>query len=394
MTMRRTLARLWRRLRRPTFLRLAVASLAFHLGALLLVAWLTGSELAPPKAPPEPLVVELPAAEPGRPLVHPEPAPAPTPAPAPRRSAPPAVAARPVPPAPAPAAPPPSPAPPPQPEPPLPAAPAPVPPPAVARAPEPPTAPAPPPPPAPEPAPAPSPPAAIARVPEPAPLAPAPPAPAAPASPLPVVPAPAAPASPTPPRPSSPGPVAPSAPAAPATGSATAPAVPSGPSGSEENPFAGRAFSLLRPQLVVPPLPRPLPGGGGTRSEGEGAGESGRAHEGQAAIPLNNPPDFDHAEYFQKVKKAIEDHWSYPTEAVRKNQSGQLVLEFVIHKDGRVFVELARTSGIDVLDRYAINAVRLSAPFPRLPDPLGDSLRISASFTYILDHGFHVFGLK
>src|SRR5262245_49975359 len=111
MTTRRTLARLWRRVRRPTLVRLAVASLALHLGALLLVAWLTGSELAPPKAPPEPLVVELPAAEPGRPLVRPEPAPAP--APAPRRSAPPAVAARPATPPPAPATPPPAPATPP-----------------------------------------------------------------------------------------------------------------------------------------------------------------------------------------------------------------------------------------------------------------------------------------
>src|SRR5262249_22736055 len=178
------------------------------------------------------------------------------------------------------------------------------------------------------------------------------------------------------------------------SGRRTAPAGPPGTPGDEGTPFGNRDFSRLRPQLVVPPLPRPLPGGGGTRSEGEGAGDSGRAREGQAAIPLNNPPDIDHAEYFQKVKKAIEDHWSYPTEAVRKGQSGQLVIEFVIHKDGRVIVELARTSGVDILDRYAINAVRLSAPFPRLPDPLGDTLRISASFTYVLDHGFHIFGLK
>jgi protein TonB len=169
--------------------------------------------------------------------------------------------------------------------------------------------------------------------------------------------------------------------------------VSSGSSEPAENPFAGRNFSLLRPQLEVPPLPRRQPGGGG-QSEGEGAGEGGRSREGGAPIPLNNPPDEDHAAYFLKIKKAIEDHWSYPTEAARKGESGQLVLEFVIHKDGRVLVELARSSGIEVLDRYAINAVKLSAPFPRLPDPLGDSLRISASFTYILDHGFRVFGLK
>jgi TonB family protein len=169
---------------------------------------------------------------------------------------------------------------------------------------------------------------------------------------------------------------------------------PSGPSTPAESPFAGRTFSLLRPQLDVPPLPRPLPGGGGTAREGEGSGEGGQGREGGTAIPLNKPPDPDHADYFLKVKKAIEDHWSYPTDAARRGQSGQLALEFMIRKDGNVLVELVRSSGVDILDRYAVNAVKLSAPFPPIPDRLGETLRISASFTYILDHGFRVFGLR
>jgi len=230
----------------------------------------------------------------------------------------------------------------------------------------------------------------VARAPEPAPQpeppAPQPEPPAPQPAPPPPEPAPAAPPAvaralpePTPPTPS---------PARPQEGGTS-----SGTATPSESPFAGRAFSLLRPQIELPPIPR-LPGGGGTRTEGEGAGDSGRQREGQPAIPLNKPPDADHADYFLKVKKAIEDHWSYPTEAARKGQSGQLALEFVIHKDGHVLVELVRSSGTDILDRYAVNAVKLSAPFPRLPAPLGESLRISASFTYILDHGFRVFGLR
>jgi protein TonB len=173
----------------------------------------------------------------------------------------------------------------------------------------------------------------------------------------------------------------------------TPPVTPPAP-GSAESALMGRGFSLLPPKLDVPALPR-LPGGGGRRPEGEGAGESGHEREGQAAIPLNKPPDADHAEYFLKVKKAIEEHWSYPRAAAEKGQSGQLVLEFVIRKDGNVLVELVRTSGVDILDRYAVNAVKLSAPFPPIPERLAsDNLRISASFTYILDHGFRVFGLK
>jgi TonB family protein len=156
--------------------------------------------------------------------------------------------------------------------------------------------------------------------------------------------------------------------------------------------FGNRSFSLLRPPIEVPTLPR-LPGGG-TRSEGEGAGDAGREREGGPAIPLNKPPDENYAEYFLKVKRAIEEKWSYPTEAARKGQSGQLAIEFVIRKDGHVSVELARSSGVAVLDSYAINAVRLASPYPPLPVPLGESLRISANFTYILDHGFRVFGLQ
>jgi len=435
MTTRRTLVRWRRRLRRPSLPRLVVASLVLHVGLAVLAVWLVSTP-APPAKPPEPLsaplVVELLPAEPGRPLVRPEtptPArPAPPPAAAsrpapPRPSAPPAQAlpTEPTPPAvarvPEPPATPPPPTAPPTPPAPPPLAPAPPapPPPAVARAPEPapapPALPAPPTPavarapePAPEPAPAPSAPvpfpaapaAPEAALPAPTQHAPAPPPAVARAAPQPAPPAPPAAA----PPPAAPSPAPAPSPVPPSEGSGTGRA-PASPPAAGESPLSGRAFSLLRPRLDVPPLPR-LPGGGGTRPEGEGAGESGRQREGQVAIPLNKPPDADHADYFLKVKKAIEDHWSYPSDAARRGQSGQLVLEFVIRKDGQVLVELIRSSGIDILDRYAVNAVKLSAPpgeagratFPRLPDSLGETLRLSASFTYILDHGFRVFGLK
>jgi len=398
---RRRLARFWRRLRRPSLTRLAVASLALHVGVLALLAWLGTSPWGPLPPTPAPLIVDLPPAEAGRPLVRPEtptrpappPGPAARPAPAPRPAPP---RARPAPPALAPA--------------PAPAPAAPPPPPAVARAPEPPPAPplpaAPPPPPAPLPAPptpaAPPPPPVVARAPEPAPEpAPAPPPPPPLAAPAPA-PAPRPPAAPpteaTGPStarvspPAAAPPPAPAAPARPPSEGGGAPTAPGAPGSGTESPFSSRVFSLLRPRLDVP-LPR-LPGGGGTRTEGEGAGDGGDRREGGRAIPLNKPPDEDYADYFLKVKKAIEEHWSYPTDAARRGQSGQLVLEFVIHKDGHVNVELVRSSGIDVLDRYAVNAVKFASPYPALPARLGDALRISASFTYVLDHGFRVFGLQ
>jgi protein TonB len=151
----------------------------------------------------------------------------------------------------------------------------------------------------------------------------------------------------------------------------------------------------LRPKIEVPPLPSPtLPGGGGTQREGEGAGERGREREGQAAIPLDTP-DPRYAEYFAELKKRIEDHFVYPEEAARKRQSGQLVIEFVVRRDGTVRIDQVRTSGVSVLDRYAINAVRLAAPFPPIPERIGlDSIHVTGRFVYILDGGFRIFSLQ
>src|SRR5262245_289613 len=87
MSARRSLVRFWRRLRRPSLTRLVVASLALHL--VLGVAFLTWLAKQPLNTPPslqEPLVVELPPAEPGQPLVKPE---APPTQSAPRAAAPP-----------------------------------------------------------------------------------------------------------------------------------------------------------------------------------------------------------------------------------------------------------------------------------------------------------------
>ncbi|MGH7263882.1 MAG: energy transducer TonB, partial [Candidatus Rokuibacteriota bacterium] len=180
--------------------------------------------------------------------------------------------------------------------------------------------------------------------------------------------------------------------AAPAPGRPAEPAPRDAPA---EAPFGGRAFSLLRPKIELPPLPGPRRPGG-SAAEGEGTGrEPGSAREGQEAIPLNTP-DPRYADYFPEIKKRIQDHWVYPTEAARKHQSGQLVLEFVIRKDGRVpVVDVVRSSGFEILDRYALTAVRLAAPFPAIPaDFRTEEIRISASFTYILDHGFQIFGLR
>ena len=162
MSVRRSVIRSWRRLRRPTLGRLLWASVALHMVVGLgILAWLARESSQAPPPTRAPLIVELPPAEPGPPLVRPETPPArsatrpappaarPAPAPRPPAPPPPSVAKLPEPPPPTPA--------PPTPVTPPPAAPAPPAPPVVARAPEP-SPPAPPEPASPTPVTPPSPP--------------------------------------------------------------------------------------------------------------------------------------------------------------------------------------------------------------------------------------------
>jgi periplasmic protein TonB len=106
--------------------------------------------------------------------------------------------------------------------------------------------------------------------------------------------------------------------------------------------------------------------------------------EGEA-IPLDTrDPKF--SDYFDQLRRAIKDKWSYPREAAEKNIGGQLMLEFGIAKDGELrFIELRRSSGVAVLDDYAMNAVKLASPFPRVPDEMSrGGIPVLAVFNYIV----------
>ncbi len=82
-------------------------------------------------------------------------------------------------------------------------------------------------------------------------------------------------------------------------------------------------------------------------------------------------------------------HWRYPMEAARQRQSGRAVIEFAVRRDGTVrSVKVLRSTGSDLLDRYAVDAINVnsaSAPF-RVPDSVGaECLVITATFTYELN---------
>lgn len=97
--------------------------------------------------------------------------------------------------------------------------------------------------------------------------------------------------------------------------------------------------------------------------------------------------------FFRRFHDRIERVWNYPVEAAKNGVEGTLELLIIVDKDGQLIdVDLRSTSGSDLLDFEAIQAVYRAAPF----GPLGrhyphDELRIRAYFRYQIT-GRYIFG--
>ena len=102
-------------------------------------------------------------------------------------------------------------------------------------------------------------------------------------------------------------------------------------------------------------------------------------------VPLDTD-DPNYREYMQRVKRRIYAKWGYPYEAQTRGLHGKLVVEFHIAKDGHLqFIELKQTSGEEILDSFAMTAVKLAQVYDPLPDNMKrDVLPIVAVFIYTL----------
>jgi protein TonB len=143
------------------------------------------------------------------------------------------------------------------------------------------------------------------------------------------------------------------------------PAPPAAPPGSGQT-------ALARPP--APSIFRNPPGGGLRGGRGGVEGEP---------IPLDtSEPKYQ--DYFNRIREKIRSKWTYPREAGDRGIQGELLLEFHIAKDGRLaLLVLHSSSGTEILDRFAMNAVRLADPFPPVPDDIGKrGIPITVLFRY------------
>jgi len=86
----------------------------------------------------------------------------------------------------------------------------------------------------------------------------------------------------------------------------------------------------------------------------------------QAATPLPDARTIDN--YLASIRKEIERNKRYPIVARRRGQEGEVDLRFFLLANGNVEkLEVKKTSGIETLDRAAMDAVIRATPFAMPP---------------------------
>ncbi len=96
--------------------------------------------------------------------------------------------------------------------------------------------------------------------------------------------------------------------------------------------------------------------------------------------------DKQYVSYARIVKERIMRHWVYPPEAKENLIEGNLMAVFSLEPGGRMtHVGVIRASGYEILDREAVRAISMAAPFPPLPEHIRvKRLNIKAAFDYRL----------
>lgn len=90
------------------------------------------------------------------------------------------------------------------------------------------------------------------------------------------------------------------------------------------------------------------------------------------------------SEYEHRLRLHILSYFRYPEQAARENPpEGTVGLRFEVDRDGRVrrmWVE--QSSGSDILDAAAMDALRRAAPLPPIPDGLPERLTVGVPLLF------------
>ncbi|HEC29779.1 MAG TPA: energy transducer TonB [Gammaproteobacteria bacterium] len=85
------------------------------------------------------------------------------------------------------------------------------------------------------------------------------------------------------------------------------------------------------------------------------------------------------AAYLTSWSRKVEriGNMNYPSEAQRKNMNGNLIMEVTLKPDGNLIsVRILKSSTHKILDRAAINIVKLAAPFSHVPESVLENRKV------------------
>ncbi|GAG89721.1 unnamed protein product, partial [marine sediment metagenome] len=88
----------------------------------------------------------------------------------------------------------------------------------------------------------------------------------------------------------------------------------------------------------------------------------------EATISLDTK-DSTYVPYTKVLKQRIRSHWIYPLSARENLIQGSLVIVFRLDSGGNLTAcNVVRSSKHEILDRYALDAIRSANPFPPFPE--------------------------
>jgi TonB family protein len=105
----------------------------------------------------------------------------------------------------------------------------------------------------------------------------------------------------------------------------------------------------------------------------------------EATISLDTK-DSTYIPYTKVLKQRIRSHWIYPLSAQENLIQGSLMIVFRLNSGGNLITcNVVRPSTHEILDKYAVEAIRSANPFPPFPENIKvEFLNINASFAYLL----------
>ena len=92
------------------------------------------------------------------------------------------------------------------------------------------------------------------------------------------------------------------------------------------------------------------------------------------------------SQYYMEIRSKVAKQQVYPRIARMQGLSGRVLVTFVLSKNGNIFeAKVQSSSGHEILDRSAVEAVKSAQPFPVFPEFFNrDSVRVEIPLVYNL----------